>query len=91
MFKRYLFFGILEPEDTAFDDDPISYAHSNHAGIFTFDMGKPVVISKIECLLRNDGNEFDNIPANSLLWLRDLTTGREERIFTYQDNQIRFW
>lgn len=58
MFKRYLFFGILEPEDTAFDDDPISYAHSNHAGIFTFDMGKLVVISKIECLLRNDGNEF---------------------------------
>ena len=35
--------------------------------------------------------EYDDIPDNALLWLRDLTTGREERIFTYHDGQIRFW
>lgn len=111
-----------EPDETAFDDDPVSYAHSSREGIFTFDMGRALALSRIECLLRNDGNqvwpghwyelnyysqggwyslgvkearerfvEFGNIPANSLLWLRDLTTGKEERIFTYKDAQIRFW
>ena len=35
--------------------------------------------------------EFSEIPANALLWLRDLTTGKEERIFTYTDGKICFW
>lgn len=35
--------------------------------------------------------EYDDIPDNALLWLRDLTTGQQERIFTYHDGQIRFW
>lgn len=111
-----------KPFDAAFDDAPVTYAHSDNQGILAFDMGQAVALSKVECLLRNDGNlvwpghwyelyyystegwyslgvkearerfvEFDNIPANSLLWLRDLTAGQEERIFTCKDNQIRFW
>lgn len=85
-------------------------------------MGEKIALSKIECVLRNDGNhvwpghwyelnyhdgtgwfslgvkearegfvEFEGIPANALMWLRDLTTGREERIFTYMNGRIRFW
>ena len=34
---------------------------------------------------------FDSVPLNSLLWLHNRTTGREERIFTYEDGQQRFW
>lgn len=114
--------GIQKPYDAAFDDAPVTYAHSDNQGILAFDMGQAVALSRVECLLRNDGNlvwpghwyelyyystegwyslgvkearerfvEFDNIPANSLLWLRDLTAGQEERIFTCKDNQIRFW
>ena len=106
----------------AFDDDPLTYAYPNWQGNLVFDMGKPVSLSRIECLLRNDGNniwpghwyelnyydgrdwfslgqqeatgqyvEFENIPANALLWLKDLTTGRQERIFTYQEGQIYYW
>lgn len=114
---------IQKPYDAAFDDDPVTYAHiKSKEGVLAFDMGQAVALSRVECLLRNDGNlvwpghwyelyyystegwyslgvkearerfvEFDNIPANSLLWLRDLTTGQEERIFTCRDNQIRFW
>lgn len=35
--------------------------------------------------------EYGDIPDNALLWLRDLTTGQQEWIFTYCDGQIRFW
>lgn len=35
--------------------------------------------------------EYDNIPKNALCWLRNLTTGIEERVFTYRDEYIRFW
>ena len=30
---------------------------------------------------------FDNVPDNALLWLRNLTEGREERIFTYENGR----
>ena len=77
----------------AFDDNPISYAFSDRNYILQWDMGKKVSLSGIECLLRNDERwvEFSEIPANALLWLRDLTTGKEERIFTYTDGKICFW
>lgn len=35
--------------------------------------------------------EFSGIPGNALLWLRDLTEGREERIFTCQSGEVCFW
>lgn len=34
---------------------------------------------------------YDNVPANSLLLLRNLTKGKEERIFTYENNQQVWW
>ncbi len=81
------------------------------------DYGKPVQVSKIRFLARNDlniveiGDEyelfyfdfewlslgkkkadknyiiFNNVPDNALLLLRDLTKGREERIFVYRNGQ----
>ena len=34
---------------------------------------------------------YKNVPSNGLYWLRNLTTGREERIFTYQKEQQIWW
>lgn len=34
--------------------------------------------------------EYTNVPKGALLWLRDLTRGREERPFTYE-NGIQIW
>lgn len=34
---------------------------------------------------------FDNVPENALLLLKDVTKGKEERIFTYQDGQQIWW
>ncbi|MDE5611005.1 MAG: hypothetical protein K2I90_03190 [Odoribacter sp.] len=35
--------------------------------------------------------EYEKVPAGTLYWLRNLTTGKEERIFTWEDGQARFW
>ena len=35
--------------------------------------------------------DYENIPRGGLYWLRNLTTGVEERIFTYRNGMIRFW
>lgn len=35
--------------------------------------------------------EFEGVPSGALLWLRDLTAGRQERVFTITDNQVHFW
>ena len=34
---------------------------------------------------------FDNVPAKSLLWLRNYTRGRDERPFLIRDNKIEWW
>lgn len=34
---------------------------------------------------------YDSVPDNALLWLRDLTKGAEERIFTCENDWIRWW
>ena len=34
---------------------------------------------------------FHHVPSNALYWLRNLTEGKEERIFTYQDNKMIFY
>ncbi len=34
---------------------------------------------------------YDNAPTNSLFWLRNLSRGREERIFTYKGNEQIWW
>lgn len=35
--------------------------------------------------------EYDNVPSGALYWLRNLTEGREERIFTYENGKMKFW
>ena len=35
--------------------------------------------------------EYDNVPEGSLLLLRNLTKGKEERIFTYESDRQVFW
>ncbi len=34
---------------------------------------------------------YDNVPSGAMLWLRDLTKGQEERIFSYQDGKQVWW
>ena len=34
--------------------------------------------------------EYSNAPLNALFWLRNLTKGKEERIFTYE-NEMQIW
>lgn len=34
---------------------------------------------------------YDNIPQNALLWLRDLTKGKEEQVFILKDGQQYFY
>ncbi len=33
---------------------------------------------------------YDNVPKNALLWLKNKTRGREEQVFTYENNRQRF-
>lgn len=103
------------------DSDPLSYnGINNWIGI---DCEKPISLSKIRYLLRNDANNifeknkyelfyytlkgwkslgqkiaytdqliFNDVPLNALFWLRNLDTGKEERIFTIGTNgQVKFW
>lgn len=35
--------------------------------------------------------DFEKVPQGALLWLRNLTCGNEERIFTYENGKQRFW
>ena len=34
---------------------------------------------------------FTDVPTNALYILHDLTKGREERIFTYENGEVRWW
>jgi hypothetical protein len=34
---------------------------------------------------------YDEVPCNAILWLRDLTKGQEERIFTCEDGKQVWW
>jgi len=34
---------------------------------------------------------YENVPKNSLFWLRNLTKGKEERIFTYDKGKQIWW
>jgi len=35
--------------------------------------------------------EYTNAPLNALFWLRNLTKGKEERIFTYENGEQVWW
>lgn len=38
-----------------------------------------------------DNIVYENVPKGALLWLRDLTKGREERPFTYDNGRQIWW
>ena len=38
-----------------------------------------------------DSVVYDNVPQKALLWLRNLTKGREERPFTYENGKQIWW
>ena len=40
---------------------------------------------------QSDELEFTGVPSGALYWLRNLTAGQEERIFTYENGRMRFW
>ncbi|NDV81664.1 transglutaminase domain-containing protein [Bacteroides sp. 51] len=48
-------------------------------------LGKQMGNKQTQCLV------YDNVPSNSLLLLRNLTKGKEERIFTYENGQQVWW
>lgn len=48
---------------------------------------KTVAVQKAEA----DCIEFDSVPSGALYWLRNLTKGIEERIFTYENGEVRYW
>ena len=115
----------IGPDSTAFQeissDDPVRFGTIRQW--MGLDFEKPVCLSRIRYLPRNDangifpGNEYElfyydfpggwkslgiqnpikdeldytDVPSNALLWLRNLTTGQEERIFTYRNGRIIFW
>ncbi|MFI3265498.1 MAG: hypothetical protein SNG84_09415 [Rikenellaceae bacterium] len=35
--------------------------------------------------------EYNNVPSNTILWLSDLTQGKQERIFTYENDRQVWW
>lgn len=103
------------------DNDPLTM--SNIAKQIGMDFGKPVRISCIRYLARNDANgiypdndyelfyydfpegwvslglqtatgyelTYDQVQSAGLYWLRNLTSGQEERIFTWENGKARFW
>lgn len=34
---------------------------------------------------------YNYVPANTIYWLRDVTRGKEERIFTYENGKQVWW
>jgi len=35
--------------------------------------------------------QYDNVPYNALFWLKNHSSGREERIFTYENGKQVWW
>jgi hypothetical protein len=42
-------------------------------------------------IANSDSISYKSIPKNSVLWLRNLDEGKEERIFTIKDGQQFWW
>lgn len=118
--------GKIKTLSTCVDDENLSDGNPlTYFEIYNYieiDFKKPINISKIMLLPRNDGNgiypgekyelfyfdkdgwtslgqqvatepflDYLNVPDNALLWLRNLTNGVEERIFTWENGVVRFW
>ena len=127
--KKFKIFGYAKKDsksatpifENAFDGNISTNFNAPAGSWVAIDYGKPVNISKVRFLLRNDqnvieiGDEYEllyfdlgwhsigkqkadhnyiiynNVPDNALLLLRDLTKGKEERIFTYKKWKEEQW
>lgn len=54
-----------------------------------FDNGEWHSLGRV--IANTDYVEFGNVPSNSLLVLKNLSQGKEERIFTYDNGKQNFW
>ena len=59
--------------------------------LFYFDVGKGFISLGKQYGNREQALLFKNVPDNAILWLRDYTRGKEERIFTYENNKQIWW
>lgn len=59
--------------------------------LFYFDVNKGFISLGKQYGNREQALLFKNIPNNAILWLRDHTRGKEERIFTYENNKQVWW
>lgn len=69
------------------DGNGIYPGHRYELGYFGSDGWQPVACKEATA----DSLTFESVPANALYWLKNLTEGKEERIFTYENGQIKFW
>lgn len=59
--------------------------------LFYFDVNKGFISLGKQYGNRKQALLFKNTPDNAILWLKDYTRGKEERIFTYENNKQVWW
>lgn len=59
--------------------------------LFYFDVEKGFVSLGKQYGNREQALTFKNVPDNAILWLRNYSRGKEERIFTYENNKQVWW
>ncbi|MCD8186242.1 MAG: hypothetical protein LUD68_07260 [Rikenellaceae bacterium] len=69
-------------------DDGNFIEPGNNYELFYYDMGWKSMGS---IRPSEDSVSFAGVPANALLWLRNKSKGKEERIFTYQEGRQIWW
>ncbi|MFR4304509.1 MAG: hypothetical protein ACLT4H_12640 [Bacteroides thetaiotaomicron] len=86
----------INPTDTISSMQILPYNDGN--GIYPEDEYELFYFDKekqwISCGYKTANNyfiKFENVPLEALYWLQNLTTGKEERIFTFENGKQRFW
>lgn len=69
------------------DDNHVTAGHRYRLDYYDRDGAYPVG----EQVATTDSVTFTSVPSNALYILHDLTKGREERIFTLENGEIRWW
>ena len=69
------------------DDNHVTAGHRYRLDYYDKDGAHPVG----EQTTTTDSVTFTGAPSNALYILHDLTKGREERIFTFEDGKMRWW
>ena len=69
------------------DDNHVTIGHRYRLDYFDHDGAHAVG----EQTATTDSVTFMDVPLDALYILHDLTKGREERIFTYEDGGVRWW